>query len=182
MWGKSGVPNDTGKGEREMRRNQTMNQEQAIGYMLLACKELNLDRATVKKLKNAMCFQIAMRDIEEARKLGDTYFNEEVDVEDVMVDISETSIIGLLSPQSEQQALLEEEFQNLWLKYPRRLGKSNALRAYIRARKRGVSFDVIARGLESYLGYIDRNRLDTNYVKHGSTWFRMEGWEDDYSQ
>jgi hypothetical protein len=47
-----------------------MDNRQAIGYMLLACKEVGLDKETAKKLYGAMYWQFDMKTEEEAERLG----------------------------------------------------------------------------------------------------------------
>jgi hypothetical protein len=36
-------------------------------------------------------------------------------------------------------------------------------------------------GLNDYLTYIKIEKVDQQYIKHGSTWFNQECWNDDYS-
>ena len=36
-------------------------------------------------------------------------------------------------------------------------------------------------GLNNYLTYIQVEKVDQQYIKHGSTWFNQECWNDDYS-
>jgi hypothetical protein len=56
-----------------------MTNREAIGYLLLACKELNLDKETVKSLRRAMYWQFDMKTEAEAEEQGHKYFYEEVD-------------------------------------------------------------------------------------------------------
>lgn len=73
------------------------------------------------------------------------------------------------------------EFENLWKLYPNKKGKTNALNDYIRARKAGTSFDDILTGVYNYIEYIHQEKVPERYVKHGSTWFHQQCWQDDYS-
>lgn len=75
----------------------------------------------------------------------------------------------------------EEEFNSLWNLYPRKQGKTNALKAYIKARKQGVSYEEILQGLNNYIYYIQVERVQPEYIKHGSTWFNQKCWNDDYT-
>lgn len=75
----------------------------------------------------------------------------------------------------------ELEFEALWEMYPNKKGKKDALKHYINARKKNVSYETIYNGLENYLKYIEISKTDLKYVKHGSSWFNQRGWEDDYS-
>lgn len=76
---------------------------------------------------------------------------------------------------------LEEEFSGLWNEYPNKKGKANALKSYIKARKKGISKEEISNGLLNYLNYIKIEKISPQYIKHGSTWFNQECWNDDYT-
>lgn len=76
---------------------------------------------------------------------------------------------------------LEEEFELVWKEYPRKQGKANALKAYIKARKKGTTKEDILLGLENYVNYITIEKVQPQYIKQGSTWFNQECWNDDYT-
>ena len=76
---------------------------------------------------------------------------------------------------------LEEEFNEIWSIYPKKQGKANALKSYIKARKKGTTKEEVMQGLENYLYYLKVERTSEQYIKHGSTWFNQECWNDDYS-
>ena len=78
-------------------------------------------------------------------------------------------------------AQLEKEFTTLWEAYPRKQGKANALKAYEKARKKGVEFQTVLDGVYSYLTYIRVNKVEDRFIKQGSTWFNQQCWNDDYS-
>lgn len=75
---------------------------------------------------------------------------------------------------------LENEFEILWKMYPKKQGKTSALKSYIRARKKGVGVEIITIGLQKYLDYIKIKGTDIQYIKNGSTWFNQECWNDEY--
>lgn len=77
--------------------------------------------------------------------------------------------------------VFEDEFQEVWNIYPRKEGRKNALKAYIKARKNGTSKETILSGLNAYINKIKAERTETQYIKHGSSWFSQECWLDDYS-
>lgn len=143
--------------------DHTMDSTTAVSYMVLACKELNLDKEIVFGLNKAMTNTIGQKSKSEAL-------------------IEATSYLSRLMHNNPKSKRYEDEFEKLWIVYPRRLGRLTAYRAFTNARKRGTSFEAIETGLTNYLNYIKENRLDTSFVKHGSTWFHARGWEDDYSQ
>lgn len=75
----------------------------------------------------------------------------------------------------------ENEFETLWELYPRKVSKKEALKCYIRARKNGVDYDIVKRGIENYNQFIRQNGVKKEYIKHGSTWFNQECWNDEYT-
>ncbi len=74
-----------------------------------------------------------------------------------------------------------DEFEELWKLYPRKQGKTNAYKAYKKALKQGVSNNEIKQGIENYINYINIEKVKPEYIKHGSTWFNGQCWNDDYS-
>lgn len=77
--------------------------------------------------------------------------------------------------------VFEDEFQEVWNIYPRKEGRKNALKAYIKARKNGTSKETILSGLNAYISKINAEKTEMQYIKHGSSWFSQECWLDDYS-
>lgn len=72
------------------------------------------------------------------------------------------------------------EFNELWKEYPRKQGKANALKAYVRARKAGVDKLTVSNGITRYNAQIRANNTNMKYVKQGSTWFSQQCWDDEY--
>lgn len=79
---------------------------------------------------------------------------------------------------TEQQ--LDAEFELLWQKYPNKKGKPAAFKSYSKARKAGTSKKKIEDGIDAYRAYIETRHIEPRYIKHGSTWFNQQCWEDDY--
>lgn len=80
--------------------------------------------------------------------------------------------------------VFESEFEEIWKTYPRKEGKTNALKAYIKARtdkKDPVSMEDVQNGLQAYIEYIKAEGTPTQYIKHGSTWFNQRCWNDEYT-
>ena len=75
---------------------------------------------------------------------------------------------------------LENEFEQLWSKYPNKRGKKDAFRHYTKARNKNVSFETINKGLDNYIEYLNNNPSKKNYIKNGSSWFCEELWNDEY--
>ena len=88
--------------------------------------------------------------------------------------------IEVINDKSLKPKQLESEFETIWKLYPRKKSKKNALRHYIVARKSGTQYDDVLNGLYAYLDYIKREKIETQFIKHGSTWFNQECWNDEY--
>lgn len=72
------------------------------------------------------------------------------------------------------------EFETLWKMYPRKIGKPKALTAYQKARKDGISYEQVESGIKTYCEYIKAKKIETEFIKHGSTWFNGGCWNDEY--
>ena len=76
---------------------------------------------------------------------------------------------------------LVEEFEKLWLIYPRKQGKKRALDAYKSARKKGTTYEEIEAGITAYANYVRARKTETQYIKQGSTFFGQQAWHDDWT-
>ena len=77
---------------------------------------------------------------------------------------------------------LEERFEKLWVKYPRKQGKKDAFRhykAWIKASPKHTDEYLMDR-LEKYKAYLQANKTELRYVQKGSTWFNGS-FDDDWS-
>ena len=110
----------------------------------------------------------------------DTDINTNIDIKkDIKKE--QKNIVIAKANDSVSSASLEEEFNIIWSLYPRKQGKSNAFKAYVKARKKGVTKETIYNGLQEYLKYIKVEIKESKYIKQGATWFNQECWNDDYS-
>ena len=75
---------------------------------------------------------------------------------------------------------LKARFDVVWSYYPNKKGKVNAFKAFKKAAKNGVTDEQIINGIKSYVKEIEVKRIDKQYIKHGSTWFNQQGWNDEY--
>ena len=75
---------------------------------------------------------------------------------------------------------IDAEFESLWKRYPRKMGKESAYKSYLKARQTGTTYDEVINGLENYLKEIEVKKTETQYIKHGSTWFSQHCWQDEY--
>lgn len=115
--------------------------------------------------------------------------NEEKDNREKIIDNKnleiekekKTEIISKRNNKSISNAQLENEFEEIWQLYPRKVSKKKALGYYKTSRKKGATYENVIEGVIKYNDYIKRERIDVQYIKHGSTWFNNECWNDDYS-
>lgn len=74
----------------------------------------------------------------------------------------------------------KRQFDFLWDKYPKKIGKKEALYYYNEAIKNGESFDIIGQGLDNYIEYLKDNNTPDILIKNGSNWFKGSCWNDEY--
>lgn len=82
--------------------------------------------------------------------------------------------------ESTSNSQLEGEFELLWKTYPRKMGKANALKSFLKARKQGISYETIENGLYRYVDYLKAQGTEEKFIAHGSTWFNQQKWQDEY--
>ncbi len=87
-----------------------------------------------------------------------------------------------IEDKENEKRMLNEQFEHLWKKYPRKVGKEQAFKAFKKYRLSGVFEDDMEEGIDRYLKYIKDNNIEDRYIKHGSTWFNQKGWEDVYPE
>ena len=75
---------------------------------------------------------------------------------------------------------ISDDFEKVWALYPKKAGKTNAKKAFIKAIKDGVSVELIKSKIEEYNQQIAFKKTDRQYIKNGSTWFNQKAWEDEY--
>ena len=84
--------------------------------------------------------------------------------------------------KEKKENIKEKEFDELWKLYPRKEGRQNALKAYLKARSEGIDKETIRDGIERYKAFIQASRTEERYILHGSTWFNQRRWEDEYGE
>lgn len=76
---------------------------------------------------------------------------------------------------------IESDFEDCWSIYPKKQGKSAAKKAYIKfAQKDPELKEKVISGINNYLEYIRKNKIENQFIKQGSTYFNGEYWYDDY--
>ena len=104
---------------------------------------------------------------------------------DIIPDRDNTDNNSLASESNSAQKIsskeIENDFEEVWKAYPKKQGKEAAKKAYIKARKAGISNCEIVAGLTRYKLFLQANKTEERYIKHGSTWFNQQCWNDDYT-
>lgn len=124
-----------------------------------------------------------IRSKDKRNKVDDKGVEEDVDVSPIgdnslsVIGLPAPTFVGETDPKRMTDSVLDEEFDALWSKYPRRVGKKDALRHYKAARKEAIRFEDIDRGLDKYIEYC-RGKPE-QYIMQGSTWFCGRHWEDE---
>lgn len=73
-----------------------------------------------------------------------------------------------------------DHFESLWKLYPNKKGKESAWNSYKQSIKAGTTDDEIKQGINNYLAEIKAKQTSKRYIKHGQTWFKQKGWQDEY--
>lgn len=137
-------------------------------------KHQSLDKLEQAKEKNRLRVA-AHRERQKLLTAGNDYSNVTVmPCNDADKDIEEDK------DTEEDKNDISTEFETLWKMYPRKLGKPKALKAYQKARKNGTTFEDVKKGIENYKKQIEAQKTSVEYIKHGSTWFNGECWNDEY--
>lgn len=70
----------------------------------------------------------------------------------------------------------EEDFDPLWKRFPRRVGRKAAIRHFLTSVTKPEQLPEISKALDNYLTYLRAEKIERRYVQNGSTWFY--NWED----
>ena len=70
-------------------------------------------------------------------------------------------------------------FEEFYKRYPRKIGRGAARKAYLKAVKID-SHDEIMEGLENAIVYWRQEGTDKQFIPHPSTWLNQERWADEY--
>lgn len=83
------------------------------------------------------------------------------------------------SKKEAREAKLNDEFEAWYSKFPSKRSKGAARKAYRRARAK-VGQDVLLTARDAYAALIRAQGVQSQYVKHPSSWLNQECWDDDY--
>ena len=111
------------------------------------------------------------------------YCQEVVPSNRTEINISENQSpdVSLAFHQQTQHQTMDENFEILWSKVLKKVGKPQALNAFKKAIEEGVSVEEISAGLEAYNVYVKEVSIEKRYVKSGRKWFEERCWGDDYN-
>lgn len=69
----------------------------------------------------------------------------------------------------------EDDFENIWAKYPRKIGKQAAKKAYCTRLKKGeITYVLASKAVENYSYICKKKGTEASYIMHGSTFFGPE--------
>jgi len=71
-----------------------------------------------------------------------------------------------------------EEFDKWYKKYPRKVGKKDALKAF-RVARREVSLETLVDSLEAASSAWETGGVDARFIPHPATWLRQGRWDDE---
>ena len=80
------------------------------------------------------------------------------------------------------------EFDAFWEAYPKREGKAKAIEAFSKittGKHKGINKTAagkLIRGAQAYRQYVDREKIDRQYIPQPTTWLNRGGWEDECAQ
>lgn len=74
--------------------------------------------------------------------------------------------------------ITDEEFEQFWKIYPRRVRKHHAKKSLSNKIKYGAKFDDIMQGARKYVDSLGE-AYETKYIPHPSTWLNQERWKDE---
>lgn len=97
----------------------------------------------------------------------------------IIQDIITQEVNEKENKKRKSESELESDFEELWKLYPRKVGKKDAFKYYKAAIKNGTTNEQIRQGIENYNAWL-KAKNETEFIKHGSTFFSKESWNDDY--
>ena len=72
-------------------------------------------------------------------------------------------------------------FDDFWQQYPRKVGKQDAKKVWLRKVKHSPAADIIA-GLSRWQAYWKRENTQQEFIPHPSTWLQRGSWEDELGE
>ena len=79
---------------------------------------------------------------------------------------------------------ISSSFEKVWKIYPKKQGKTNAIKAYTKALKEGDTEELVMAGIRNYIKFVEHDRQNgfaDRKFKDGSTFFNQMCWRDDFT-
>ncbi|WP_392750614.1 HNH endonuclease [Streptomyces sp. LN590] len=70
-------------------------------------------------------------------------------------------------------------FDEFWSRYPRKAGKSEAAKSWVKATKAGADPDLLLAALKAHADYHQAAKTEQQYIPHASTWLNQKRYEDE---
>jgi hypothetical protein len=83
-----------------------------------------------------------------------------------MLNVSEVKV-------KEVKVIPHFPFEQIYSKYPKKIGRPDAERHFKDSVKSEVDFANIQKALQNYLNYIENEKVQLKYIKHASAWFNQ---------
>lgn len=75
-----------------------------------------------------------------------------------------------------------EKFADFYFGYPRKVGKTNAQKLWVKEIRSGVDPDLIIRARDNYVNYLKENKTESRFILHASTFMgRWQDWDSNES-
>lgn len=84
--------------------------------------------------------------------------------------------LTIIEPSEEKKDTLADEFEAAWRRYPRRVGKGAAEKAW-RSARRKAALEAIAGPLAAFIAAVEGG--EQRFIPHLATWLNQRRWEDD---
>lgn len=96
-----------------------------------------------------------------------------------MSDKSDNDSVSVKRKSKKSQ--IELDFEECWSIYPKKQGKADARKAYIKFAKKDTELkEKVIAGIKKYIEHIRKNKIEYQFIKYGSTYFNGECWYDEY--
>jgi hypothetical protein len=93
---------------------------------------------------------------------------------------AETEIEGGIKDGSSKPSLIEERFEQWWASYPRKVGKGNAKKIFLKIAPDKALFEKMMTTLEKAKHCEQWSKEHGQFIPHPSTWLGQGRWDDEY--
>ncbi len=79
------------------------------------------------------------------------------------------------------RANFENEFEEFWSLYPRKLERKKSEIRFVNILKnKEATFEEIIKGLKNYIAYLEQENTEKCFIKHSLTWLNGACWQNEY--